>query len=421
MFHSSAMLRRRVGQALSAANSVRVALLCSPSGGPGYHRSVKALLVHSGGPTPVINASLAGVVAEARRHGEITGLYGAAFGMEGVLKQEFVDLFAQSQETLRAIAETPSSALGTSRLELGDDGVAQLLGVCRAHDFRCLLLTGGNGSMGTAAQIAAAAGDSLRVIGIPKTIDNDLLETDHTPGYATTARFFACAVRDIGADNRALPGQVEFVEVLGRNAGWLVAATCLARYDAGDAPHLIYFPEMRLPLGRLLDDIDRVFRRLNRCVVAICEGQLDERGEAFGADERAGSRGKLAMNLAHRLATLTGERLKLKARGEKPGLLGRTWWSEEPRLDRAEARLCGSAAVRAACQGQSGVMVTLVREKGPEYQVSTGIVPLAKVASGERLFPAEWRNAAGNDVMAAFRDYVVPLVGTIPHYTRLQI
>jgi len=359
------------------------------------------------------------VVAEARRHPAITGLYGAAYGLAGAVKEQFYDLFAQSEATLDAVANLPSSALGTSRLELGDSGIEQLVRVCRTRDIRYFFYTGGNGSMGTAAQIAVAAGDSLQVIGIPKTIDNDLLETDHTPGYATTARFFACAVRDIGADNRALPGQVEFVEVLGRNAGWLVAATCLARHEPDDPPHLIYFPEQRLPLDQLLTDIDAVYRRLGRCVVAICEGQLDEHGEAFGADERAGSRGKLAMNLAHRLATLTGERLKLKARSEKPGLLGRSWWSEEPALDRAEARLCGATAVRAACEGRSGVMVTLVRDPGARYQVSTGLAPLEKVAFHERLLPAVWRNAQGND--AAFRDYAIPLVGTIPHYTRLHL
>jgi 6-phosphofructokinase 1 len=364
----------------------------------------------------VINASMAGVVEEARRHPRITGLWGAAFGMAGAVKEEFFDLQAQPDATIQAIANSPSSALGTSRMELDGAVMEQLLAVCRKREIDCLFLTGGNGSMGTAAQIGHAAGAALQVIGIPKTIDNDLLETDHTPGYATTARFFACAVRDIGADNRALPGQVQFVEVLGRNAGWLVAASCLARHEEDDAPHLIYFPEERLPLDRLLADIDRVFTRLGRCVVAICEGQLDEKGEAFGADERGGSRGKLAMNLAHRLATLAGQRLKVKARGEKPGLLGRSWWSEEPRLDRAEARLCGSAAVRAATEGHSGVMVTLQRAPGAEYQVSTGLAPLEKAAAGERLLPAEWRTGA----MAQFRNYVVPLVGTIPHYTRLQ-
>ncbi len=233
----------------------------------------------------------------------------------------------------------PSSALGTSRQDVGHGEIDRVLQVCRANKIDWLFINGGNGPLGMADRIARAAGASMQVSGVPKTFDNDLVEMDHTPGYATCARFLACAVRHIGADNRALPGQVEFVEVLGRNAGWIVAATSLARRDPDDAPHLIYFPELPIPLEKLLDDVDGVFRRLGHGLVAVCEGQLDEGGQAFGADERAGSRGKLAMNLAHRLATLTSERLKLRVRSEKPGLPGRSWWSDEPKLDRIQARL----------------------------------------------------------------------------------
>jgi 6-phosphofructokinase len=264
------------------------------------------------------------------------------------------------------------------------------------------------------ANLAAAAGYDLQVIGIPKTIDNDLMETDHTPGYPTTARFFASALRDIGADNRALSGQVEFVEVLGRNAGWLVAATALARHYPDDAPHLIYFPEMRLPLDRLLGDIEDVYRRLGRCVVAICEGQLDERGEPFGADVRTVSRGSLALNLAHRLSMVTAARLKLRARSEKPGLLGRSGLAYPCPRDWDEARACGRAAVRAAVEGKSGVMVTL------GHSGATGLVPLEKVAFVERLFPPEWRNAAGNDVRPEFLEYALPLIGKVEGYRRLE-
>jgi 6-phosphofructokinase len=392
----------------------------APVSGPG---GGIALVAHSGGPTPVINASLWGVVEEARKQRQIAKLYGARYGLDGVLREDFIDLFAQSAHTLEAIAAMPSSALGTSRLEAGRAEIEQVLRVFRTHDIRFLFYTGGNGSMGTALQIVEAArdcGQELGVIGIPKTIDNDLAETDHTPGYPTTARFFAAAVRDIGADNRALPGQVEFVEVLGRNAGWLVAATSLARYHPDDAPHLIYFPEAPLPLDQLLTDVDRVYRRLGRCVVAVCEGQLDERGESFGADVREGSRGRLAMNLGHRLAVLVSQHLKLKTRSEKPGLLGRAWWGEHPQLDRAESRLCGQAAVRAVCQGVSSAMVTLLREEGAEYAISTGLAPLERVALVERLFPAAWRNPSGNDVLPQFRDYAAPLVGPIAHYETLR-
>jgi len=373
----------------------------------------RALLAHSGGPTAVINASLLGVVEEARQQPDFRAVYGARFGIDGILNGDFVDLLAQSEATLLGVANSPSSALGSSRREVTEADLARVLEVLRAHDVRYFFYNGGNGSMGTALHIAEMArhsGYELHVVGIPKTIDNDVMETDHTPGYASTARFFASAVREIGADNRSLPGQVEIVEVLGRNAGWIVAATMLARAEPDDAPHLIYLPEQPLPLARLLADVERVFRRLSRCVVVVCEGQLDERGEPFGADVRAGSRGTLAMNLGHRLALLVTQHLGTKARSEKPGLLGRASQAMRSQVDWDEARLCGQAAVRAAARGLSGTMVTLVRQPGPAYSAGTDLCPLERVAFIERLFPAEWRTAEGNDVSPAFREYIMPLV-----------
>src|SRR6185437_11859951 len=210
-----------------------------------------AVLVHTGGPTSVINASLLGVWEEACKHPEIGRLYGARFGFDGVLREDFVDLSSQTKETIHAVGRAPSSALGTSRRELTEENLHQILAILDARAVSFLFCTGGNGSMETARQLWSLAQESnreLQVIGIPKTIDNDLMETHHTPGYGSAARFFACAARDIAADNRALPGQVEFIEILGRNVGWLAAATSLARRDPEDAPHLIYFPEHRLPL-----------------------------------------------------------------------------------------------------------------------------------------------------------------------------
>ena len=380
-----------------------------------------AVVLQSGGPTPVINASLLGVVEEARRQSAITALYGARHGIGGVLREDFANLFSIDAKTLDAVARAPSSALGTSRDEVREEDLERVFSVFGKLAVRYLFYTGGNGSMGAASRIARYAknrGYELHVVGIPKTIDNDLAGTDHTPGYATAARFFAWASRDIGADNRSLPGQVEFVEVLGRNAGWLVAATALARHDPDDAPHLIYFPEARLPREQLLDDVDRVFRRLGRCVVSVCEGQLDENGQPFGADVRSGSGGALAMNLAHRLAILVMENLKLRARSEKPGLLARSGAAYPCELDWNESRLCGQAAVHAAVEGASGVMVGLARESGAAYSLRTTLVPLEEAAH-QRLYPAEWRNAAGNDVQPAFVDYAAPLVGAIPRYPAL--
>jgi len=381
------------------------------------------LVAHSGGPTAVINASLLGVVEEARKRSAFSALYGARFGIQGILRGEFFDLFAQPEATLRAVSEAPASALGTSRLEVGEAELEHALAVMRTRNIRYFFYTGGNGSMGTASQMermARTIGYELAVIGIPKTIDNDLTVTDHTPGYPTTARFFAAAVRDIGADNRALPGQVEFVEVLGRNTGWVVAATLLARAEPEDAPHLIYLPEQPLPLEQLLEDVDRVFRRLGRCVVAVCEGQLDEHSEPFGADVRAGSRGSLASNLGHRLSILVQERLKIRARAEKPGLLGRSSRAEMPLIDWVEAKECGAAAVRAARAGVSGQMVTLVRRQAAVYESTTGLTPLEQVAFVERAFPPEWRSPSGNDISPAFLDYIVPLTGALPAHARLH-
>jgi ATP-dependent phosphofructokinase / diphosphate-dependent phosphofructokinase len=380
-----------------------------------------AVLAHSGGPTPVINASLLGVVQASRRLGRPEKLWAARFGIEGILREEFVDLLGQPQETLDRVAHSPSSAIGSSRREVQDADLGQVLSVFRKHDVRYFYYTGGNGSMGTANQIdgaARASGYELHVVGIPKTIDNDIVQTHHTPGYGSAARFFAEAARDIGADNEALPGQVEFLEVLGRNAGWLVAATSLARRDPDDPPHLIYFPEVPLPFEKLVGDIDRVYTRLGRCMVAVCEGQLDEAGNPFGADVRQGSRGALAMNLGHRLAMMVSAKLRLKTRAEKPGLLGRSSAAFISDTDWEESRMCGEAAVEAADRVESGKMVALCRRPSPKYEIDTQLVPLSSVALTERLFPAEWRN--GDAGMPEYRAYAEPLTGPIPGVARLQ-
>jgi len=381
-----------------------------------------AILAHSGGPTPVLNASLLGVVERARQSSTIGALYGVRFGLDGILAEDFVDLLGQTDAALAAVGRSPGSALGSSRREVTAREIEHVLEIFRARDVRCFFYNGGNGSMRTAWEIAQASrqiGYELQVIGIPKTIDNDLAETDHSPGYPSCARFFACAVRDIGADNRALPGQVQFVETLGRDAGWIVGATAFARDAPGDPPHLIYYPENPLPLGQLLEDVDSVYRRLGRCVVAVCEGQLDERGEPFGADSRPGSRGQLAMNLGHRLAMLTAEKLKLKTRSEKPGLLGRASLAYPSPVDWREARLCGQAAVEAAEAGESGVMIALVREPGPIYSAATARVPLERVAFAEKKFPAEWRTRPDGEIAPAFAEYAAPLVGAIEPYAHL--
>ncbi len=375
-----------------------------------------ALVAHSGGPTAVLNASLIGIIEEVSRHPEIGPILGARHGIEGLLTGDYVDLSALPPGALAAVGQAPGSALGSSRRPIETADFERVLRICRARETRILFYTGGNGSMETAHRLAALArdaGQELAVVGVPKTIDNDLAGTDHAPGYASAARFFACAARDIGADNRALPGQVQVLEVLGRHAGWIAAATSLVPRDPEGAPHLIYVPERQLGLDRLFDDVQRVFDRLGRCVVVVCEGQLDQNGDPFGADVRASSRGPLATNLGHRLAQLVTERLGLKARAEKPGLLGRASASLRSEIDWREARLCGQAAVRAAIDGASGVMVALERRAGPGYSIKTALVPLEQVAGVERLFPVDWIGEDGHSIRPAFAAYASPLVGRI--------
>jgi 6-phosphofructokinase 1 len=380
-----------------------------------------AVIAHGGGPTPVLNASLAGVIAESRNHPGITALYGARFGASGLAGDDFIDLSARDDRIIEQLRIAPGSAIGSSRRNIESSDFERILDVLRRRDARFLFYTGGNGSMDTAMrldQCAAQAGYELRVIGIPKTIDNDLMVTDHTPGYGSCARFFAHAVRDISADNRALPPPIEVIEVLGRNVGWVVAATALARHRGDDAPHLIYFPECGVSSDQLCADVEGVYRRLGRCTIAVCEGQTDDAGGWFGAEliTKPGARDPLPANMGHVIAKLIWSRTGLRARAEKPGLLGRSCAALASETDRTESWNCGVAAVRCAVEGRSGVMVAIRREAGPKYKSETFLTPLEIVARKERPFPREWINAERNDVREEFLAWADPLIGPVqPH------
>ena len=382
-----------------------------------------ALLLQGGGPTPVLNASLYGVWDEMREFGG--RLWGSRHGLKGLLSGAFLDLTAQSPELMTAIRLAPGAALGSSRDPLASGDFARVLEVLRKHDIHWVFYNGGNGSMGTALEMQSAAfasGYELQVIGIPKTVDNDLFVTDHTPGYASAGRFWAHAVRDMGMDHRALPSPIVISEVIGRNAGWIVAATAFARHAGDDAPHLIYCPERRLPRARLLADIEEVYRKLGRVFVCLCEGQLDENGNAFDADvDRPDSpQHRLASNLAHAVARFVSAELGLRARSERPALLGRSCSLVVPEIDRNEAEQCGRAAVRAADRGELGQMVALRRESSVPYVSSTFLAPLEDVARRERQMPPEFLCPSGHDVTPAYLDYARPLVGPIAPHARFS-
>ncbi|MFH0965925.1 MAG: 6-phosphofructokinase [Planctomycetota bacterium] len=389
--------------------------------------SANLLVAHGGGPTAVINASLAGVVEQALGETLLDGIFAARFGIEGVLKDDLLDLRAENKRIWREVRRSPASAVGSCRRKLSDSDYERILDVFRAHEIRYFLYTGGNDSMDTAdkiARLARAARYDICVAGIPKTVDNDLSETDHCPGYASAARFFAQATYDVGRDLESLPTPVSVMEVMGRNAGWLTAAAALARETELDAPHLVYFPEVAFEMDRFLTQVEDVYKRLGFVVIAASEGLKGKDGTpVYQTSLEAAADGfghVLPGNVGQFLADAVSAKLRLRARSEKPGLIARTATYLVSDLDQTEAYRLGRAAVAYVLEGNSGDMMTIVREFDDPYRSTIGSAPLSKVANVERKLPREFIGDDGVSVSAAFARYALPLIGAeIRRYPRL--
>ena len=390
----------------------------------------KLVVGQSGGPTAVINASLAGVIQEAVQHEAITGIYGMRHGVEGLLREDLVDLEAESAETVELLKHTPSAALGSCRHKLGDADYERILGILRGHGIRYFLYIGGNDSADTSHRLAALAEREdyeLRVVGIPKTVDNDLVATDHCPGHPSVARWLATSVRDAGLDTEAIgvADTVKVIETMGRDTGWITAATALARTHEDAAPHLIYLPERPLHRDRLLADVDRVYRALGRVVIAVCEGQKDERGQYLSASTKSVDVDRFGHpqlgGVAAVVCEIISTELKLKARFDKPGTIQRVSGVLASPVDVDEAWRVGQAGVRHAVDGATGQMVVLVRERSEPYRSRTELVPLEQVANEVRAVPDEFIAPGDNDVTQAYLDYIRPLIGgPLPAYARLR-
>ena len=385
------------------------------------------VVAQSGGPTAVINASLAGVAQEGLVHGEvITGVFGALHGIEGILYEQLIDLGKERPSTLTLLRKTPSSALGSCRHKVTTDDYDTILKVFKAHNIRYFFYIGGNDSMDTAHrvdQLAADAGYELRCMGVPKTIDNDLDFTDHCPGYGSVSRWIASSVRDAGLDTEAIGivDKVKVIEIMGRNAGWITAASALARDHEGAAPHLIYLPERPVYWDKLFNDVQKVYDRLGYCVLTICEGAKGPDGKPLAASTRSidvDAFGHAQMGgVADLLCREIAANVKLKARFDKPGTIQRVSIALQSKTDQEEAYLVGQMAVRHALAGVSDKMVTLVRESNEPYHCTTGLADLDKVANAEKLMPADFINEAGNDVTEKFVEYALPLIGApLPKY-----
>ena len=393
-------------------------------------RKRNLLVAQSGGPTAVINNSLVGVIQEALEQREIGAVIGAVRGIEGVLENGLVDLTAEDSETLRLLRQTPSSALGTSRHKLQPGDLERILEAFDRYDIGFFCYIGGNDSMDTTqrvAALAAARGLDLRAIGVPKTVDNDLQETDHCPGYGSAARFVVSTLRDAALDTEASAAStpVKIIEIMGRHAGWLTASSVLAREGRADAgPHLVYMPERPVTVDQIVADVERVVSRRGYCLVAVSEGVHDPTGQLLAtASQKVDAFGHVQLGgvsalLADRVGAATG----LKTRFEKPDTMQRSSTALMSAVDAEEAYQVGREAVRAAVRGVTGVMVGLVREAGPSYRVSLRLVPLEQVANRERLLPADYQAPPEEGATPAFAAYCRPLIGPpLPAHGRLKL
>lgn len=387
------------------------------------------LIAQSGGPSMVINQSLIGAVLEARKHRNIKKIFGALHGIDGILNENFIDLKKEKVKTLEAVAATPSSALGSVRKKPTRKDCEKIFDVLLRNDVRFFFYLGGNDSAETVHIINEAVkanGHEISCFHIPKTIDNDLRQNDHTPGFGSAAKFVATALMGDNLDNRALGG-VKIDVIMGRHAGFLAAASALARVHKDDGPHLIYLPEKPFSVTGFVKDVTQVYRRLGRCVVAVSEGISDAKGtpiaskflsevDAHGNAQLSGT-GALGDFLSAKLR----EQTKIKRiRADTFGYLQRSFPGLISDVDAGEARAVGASAVQCAvAQGGSG-SIAIVRRKTKRYAVEFIPVPLKKVAKDTRHMPASYINKAGNDVTKRFIDYVRPIVGPLPPVGRFE-
>ncbi len=388
----------------------------------------KVLVAQGGGPTAVINQSLIGAVLESRKYPQVTHVYGAIHGVSGIKKEDFYDLTEATTHNLEAVAGTPSSGLMSTRDKPSLEYCQEMFTVMKAHNIRYFFYIGGNDSADTCRIVneeAAKSGYELRVIHVPKTIDNDLRVTDHCPGFGSAAKYVAQAFAGVNLDNRALPG-VYIGVVMGRHAGFLTASSILARKYPDDGPHLIYLPERPVTKEQFLADVKAAYEKHGRCIVAASEGIVDPSGKAiieqFTGGERD-SHGNVRLSgtgaLGDLLSGWVTQELKIKrVRADTLGYIQRSFLGCVSEVDQFEAREVGEKAAQYAIwHNQDGSVA--MRRIG-DYAIEYFLTPLETVARHSRVMPDEYINAEGNGVTSTFVDYVRPLTGPMPRYERIH-
>ena len=387
------------------------------------------LIAQSGGPTMVINQSLVGAIIEAKQHKCIKRIYGSLHGIQGILDENFINLRKETNATLEAVAQTPSSALGTVRKKPTAADCTAIFKILHKNDIRFFFYIGGNDSAETVHIIneeAKKAKYDLRCFHIPKTIDNDLRENDHTPGFGSAAKFVASAFMGDDLDNRALGG-VKINIIMGRHAGFLTAAAALARTRDDDGPHLIYLPESPFSMVKFAKDVKEVYSRLGRCVVAVSEGIADPKGVTIAAKfiKEVDSHGNVQLSgsgaLGDLLAGEIKKRTKIKrVRADTFGYLQRSFPGIASEADSTEARAVAAAAVRISATEHPNGSIAIKRRPGKKYKVEYKRVPLKKVARETRHMPAKFINKEANNVTAAFIEYAKPIVGPLTKTARFK-
>ena len=372
------------------------------------------LIVHGGGPTAVINASLYGAVTEAKKHRELEHIYAAKNGTGGLLREEFIELSKIPQEELELLLQTPGSAIGTSRDQLEQEEYDRMADILQKRNIRYVLFNGGNGTMDTCGKLyrtCKGKGFDVCVMGIPKTMDNDIAITDHSPGFGSAARYIAQSVKEVCADVRGLPIHVVVIEASGRNAGWITAASALADDGDGNGPDLIYLPERPFDEDKYIEDVERLLKRKSGIVVVASEGLRDADGKPIVPPIFQVGRATYFGDVSAHLANLVIRRLGYKARGEKPGLLGRASMMLQSEVDRDEAVLAGRLACAKVLKGTSGKMVAFRRISVKPYEMEPFLVDIDEVMMHERTMPDTYINEEGNGVTEAFKEWCRPLIG----------
>ena len=391
----------------------------------------KVLVAQGGGPTAVINQSMAGVVLEARKFRNVELVYGAYHGVSGIVNEDFLDLTQETSHNIEMVANTPSSALGSTRDKPDAKYCHEIFNVLKAHGISYFFYIGGNDSSDTVrivSEEARAAGYPLRCIHIPKTIDNDLVGNDHTPGFPSAARFVAQAFMGANLDNNALKG-IYLAVVMGRHAGFLTAASALGKKFPDDGPHLIYIPERTFNIERFLVDVKQTYDKYGRCVIAVSEGIHDESGTSIitklATEVERDAHGNVQLSGTGALADLLCNEIKTKleikrVRGDTLGYLQRSFIGCVSDVDQREAREVGEKAVQFAMWGTSDGSITIKRTG--YYSVDYQLVPLEDVAGKTRVMEDEFISANGTDVTDAFRLYLRPLLGSnFPDAYRLRL